>query len=374
MTRSRPPLRDSYEGLFSQAQMAQRAGDTDAAINLYRRLVNRLGRLNERVLTRRPDLGEMYVQAGLALTELLGSEGRYAEAYETKSQLATRYPDLAEEWYQDLAVLRVAKGDVDAGLAELRVLAEKDSDNPAGWVTLGNEARIEGRFSESREALDRALQDSSAGDPQELADVHYQHFLLYKDMGNFDEAVAAWERAVSGDPGKSVTIRDLYSMLTDAGRYGQAQQYIAQDENPLQSGFQRGLIAQLTGSSTKARDEWQAVGDLKPRSFEYGHDCWVEAVLRLGDSEPALQELQELLTTHQTPRLLVLAGMAWAMRDDLELAKALIQQAINQLRRQRPPKQKLDSADWRLLNSLITDEKIKAELKPYFAVVETVWG
>jgi hypothetical protein len=61
------------------------------------------------------------------------------------------------------------------------------------------------------------------------------------------------------------------------------------------------------------------------------------------------------------------------MRDDMELAKALIQQAINQLRQQRPPKQKLDSADWRLLNSLITDEKLKSALRPYFAVVETVW-
>ena len=374
MTRSHPPLRDSYEGLYSQAQMAQRAGNAEAAIGLYRRLVGRLGRLNERILDRRPDLGEMHLRAGLEFTELLVSEGRYAEAYEIKSQLATSHPHMAEEWRRDLAVLRVAKGDVNPGLAELRALAEEDAGAPAGWLTLGNEARIEGRFTESQAALDHALATVSRDDRKGLADVHLQRFLLYRDMGSIDNAVSAWEKAVRGDPEKRSTIRDLYTMLADAGRYSEAQRYIDQDRNLLQSGFHRGLIAQLTGNNTKARDEWQAVADLDPISYESGHDCWVEAVLRLGDPEPALRALQELLTKLPTPRLLTLAGFAWAMRDDTELAKALIQQAINQLRRLRPPKQKLDSADWRLLNSLITDDKMKSALKPYFAVVETVWG
>ncbi len=373
MTLSRPPLRDSYEGLYSQAQMAQRAGDTDAAISLYRRLVSRLGRLNERILGRRPDLGEMHLRAGLELTELLRAEGRYAEAYETKNQLTTSHPHMAEEWRRDLAVMRVAKGDVDPGLAELQTLAEEDAGNPGGWIALGNEARIEGRFSESQAALDRALDVSSRDNPWELADVYFQRFLLYKEMGSLDNAVAAWEEAVNWDLEKRSTIRELYTMLADAGRYSEAQQYIDQDENPLQSGFQRGLIAQLTGNNTKARDEWQAVAELDPGSFERGHDCWVESVLRLGDPEPALRGLQELLAKLPTPRLLTLAGIAWAMRDDKELAKALLQQSIKQLRRHRPPKQKLDSTDWRLLNSLITDDKMKSELKPYFAVVETVW-
>jgi hypothetical protein len=52
----------------------------------------------------------------------------------------------------------------------------------------------------------------------------------------------------------------------------------------------------------------------------------------------------------------------------------LFQQAISLVRRRRPPKQKLDSSDWRLLDSLVTDENLKTALKPYFAVVETVWG
>ena len=97
-------------------------------------------------------------------------------------------------------------------------------------------------------------------------------------------------------------------------------------------------------------------------------------MLRLGDPEPALEWLQEALPRHGTPRLLVLSGIGWAMRGDSDLAARLFQQAINILRRQRPPKKKIEGADWRLLDSLVTDEEAKKPLKSYFAVVETIWG
>jgi hypothetical protein len=114
--------------------------------------------------------------------------------------------------------------------------------------------------------------------------------------------------------------------------------------------------------------------ELDPFEFEQGHDCWVEAVLRQGDAEPALKVLQHLLPRFGTPRLLVLSGIGWAMEGDPALASNLFQQAINLLRRDRPPRQKLDSADWLLLDSLVPDDESKAQLKPYFAVVETLWG
>lgn len=374
MTSYRPPLPDSYEGLLNRAQIAQRSGDTEGAIALYRRLVEKLGRLSDRILARRPDLGEMHLEAGLALTELLRSEGRFSEAYTVKSQLADKHPHLADDWRSDLATLRIAKGEVEAGLADLRALAEAGPEDPQGWVTLGSEARIEGRFSESQAALDRALEVGTEKDPAGAAEIHFQRFLLFKEMGRLDDAVAAWEKAAKRDPDMATTVRDVYTMLTDAGRYSEAQRYVARDGNPLQAGLHRGLIAQLTGDPVQARQEWQAVADLDPDDFQGGYDSWVEAVLRQGDPEPALERLQTVLATVQTPRLLILSGIAWAMRRDRELASMLFQQAINLLRQHRPPKQKLDSADWRLLDSLVTDDEIKTALKPYFAVVETVWG
>jgi hypothetical protein len=163
-------------------------------------------------------------------------------------------------------------------------------------------------------------------------------------------------------------------MLTDSGRYGEALQFVARDDNAIQAGFQRGLIAHLTGNPTKARQEWQAVATLNPLDFQAGHDAWVESVLRLGDPEPALAQLQSLLAQYGTPRLLVLSGIAWAMRHEVEIAGQFFQQAINLQRHSRPPKQKLDSAEWRLLDSLVADDQVKKALKPYFVVIATVWG
>jgi hypothetical protein len=62
------------------------------------------------------------------------------------------------------------------------------------------------------------------------------------------------------------------------------------------------------------------------------------------------------------------------MRDDPELAGLLFQRAIDLRRRERPPKQKLDSTDWRLLDSLVADDEVKTPLKSYFAIIETLWG
>lgn len=368
-----PPLRDSYAGLLNRAQVARRSGDWNSAIALYRRLVERLGRLSDEILERRPDLRQMHQQAGTELAGMLRLEARYAEAYEVRTQLLHKYPHLAEDWRQETAVLSIAQGNVDAGLAELQALAEETPHDPRGWLVLGTEARIEGRLSDSEAALDRAVGAGDGDDQTGMADVHFQRFLLYKDMGRLDDAAAAWEQAAEVDASRSATVRQVYTMFTDAGRYGAAQKYLALEDNPLRAGLQQGLIAYLMGNRTRAEEAWRAVADLDPNEFESGQDCWAEAVLRLKDQDSALAQLQGMLAQNPSLRMITLSGIGWAMRGDQELASLLLQQAINLLRRQRPAKQKLDSADWRLLDSVVTDAKIKKALKSYFAVVETIW-
>ncbi len=374
MSMPQPPLRDSYEGLHNRARSQARAGDLDQAFALYRRLVDRLSHLSDRVLARRPELRDLHRRARLEFCGLLAAEARYAEAIEVEQVLLETHPDESDQWRRDLAVLRAAKGEVETGLSELQALAQESPDKPERWITLGIENRLAGRFSESQAALNRALEACQEGDADSLADAHYQRFLLFKEMKQLDDSMAAWEEAVKQDPEVGGTVREVYSMLTGAGRYSEAQRYIARDENALQAGFQQGLIASLTGKSIDARQAWRQVAALNPDDFEYGHDAWVEAVLRLGDSEKALQWLQDSLAEYASPRLFALSGIAWAMRKDPELASVLFQQSINLMRRQRPVKQKLDSADWRLLDSLVADDETKATLKPYFAVVETLWG
>ena len=367
-------LPDSYEGIHERARTLLQAGDIEGSIVLYRRLTDRLNRLTDRILDRRPQLRDLHRQARLELTNLLAGEGRYAEAMEVERVLLKTHPDEAETWRRNLAILRVAKGEVEAGLAELREQAEKVPGDPERWLVLGVESRLAGRLRDSQDSLDRALEACSEDDDANLVNTQYQRFLLFKEMRQVDDALAAWDEAISWNPDVGSTVREVYTMLTDEGRYKEALLYATRDTNPLQSGFQMGLLASLTGKPGEARQHWREVASLDPGEFEYGHDAWVEAVLRLGDPEPALEWLQESLPQYGTPRLIVLSGIGWAMRDDVELATALFQQAVNMLRRQRPPKQKLDRADWQLLDSLVTDDETKTPLKSYFAVVETLWG
>lgn len=374
MSTARPPLPDSYEGLWNRARTLYGSGNTEAALELYRRLVGKLGRLSDHVLARRPELGDMHLQTGVEMAELFRREGRFAEAIEAMEGLLQSHPDQADTLRRDLAILRLSRGETAAGLAELRTMAEEEPDDPLKWLVLGNESRIEGRLVESQAVLDRALEVAKQNQSDDLDRVYYHRFLLFKDMGRLEDAVAAWEQAVALNAETGDSIREVYTMLADAGRYGEALQYVARDENQLQAGFQRGLVASLTGDPARANREWRAVAGLDPGDFDSGHDCWVEAVLRLGDPDPALEELQELLPQYGTPRLLVLSGIGWAMREDAELAAALFQRAINLRRWGRPPKQKLDSADWRLLDSLVAEDEIKSPLKSYFAVIESLWG
>jgi tetratricopeptide (TPR) repeat protein len=373
MTAERPPLPDSYEGILQHARSARDAGQVEEAIALYRRLADRLGRLSDRIRMRRPDLGEMELQVWLELADLLQQEGRYAEAIEVKKVLLAMHPDQADTWRHDLAILRIAKGEVEPGLAELRALIEEKPDDIWRWVWLGIETRIEGRFVDSQAALDQALEVGSEDDPKALAFAHYQRFHLFKEMGHLDQAVASWEQAAAHDPVVLMLVQEVYAMFTAVGRYSEALHYVDRDANEIQAGFQRGLIASLTGDTSRAREEWQSVAGMNPTDFEYGYESWVEAVLRLGDPQPVLDRIQELMMRFGTPRLVVLAGIAWAMQGNMRPATLYLQHATTLLRRGRPPKQKLDSADWHLLDSLVADDRIKAELRSYFAVLETLW-
>lgn len=371
---SQSTLPDSYEGIHQRARALLQSGDIEGAIILYRRLTDKLNRLADRILDRRPELRDLHRESRLELTQLLAGEGRFAEALEVERVLLETHPGEAGIWRRDLAVLRAAKGEVDAGLAELRALAEEEPDDPERWIALGFENRMAGRLRDSQAALDRAVEACQGQDTENLVNAHFQRFLLFKEMKQVEDALAAWEEAVALNPDVNSTVHTVFTMLVDEGRYEEALRYTARDPNPMQVGFQRGLLASLTGRAGEDKQQWRAVAKLDPSDFEYGHDAWVEAVLRLGNPDPALEWLQESLPRYGTPRLLVLSGIGWAMRGDPETATKLFQQAINILRRQRPPKQKLDRADWQLLDSLVAEDEIKTPLKSYFAVIESIWG
>ena len=98
MSSSHPPLADSYEGLHGRAQNLWMVGDLAEAGSLYRRLVDSLYRLGDRVLDRRPGLRDLHRQARREFGTLLYGQGRYAEALEVTQVLLETHPQEAMLW------------------------------------------------------------------------------------------------------------------------------------------------------------------------------------------------------------------------------------------------------------------------------------
>ncbi len=365
-------LPGSYEDLVIQAAAALDAGDLDTSIAIQYRLLDRLSRLSERVLARRPELHDLHRQVRLDLKENLVRKKQPGEAVEVMEVLLHTHPEQSAIWRTEIAMLHILNEDVETGLAGLEALTRDYPDQIAPWLLLADEARIAGYLDRSQAALDRAQQCDAHGDEGLVGFLNYVRFHLLRDLGQIDEALAAWEEALTHDPERAETVREVYAMLTEAGRYDEALSYVARDENRIQAAYQRALIASLQGRTEEAEQGWQEVAEMDPDEYEYGHDAWVEAVLRLGDPDPALEWLHEALPEVATARLLTLTGMGWAMRGDVEVAGTSFQTAINMGRIRQPQQQKLDSAEWRLLDSLVDDDEIKAPLKSYFAVIETL--
>ena len=375
------PLPDSYEGLFIQARSLAQSSLVPDAIAAYQRLIQKLGGLSDKIRSRRPELADLHIQALAELIDLLGWERRFAEAVEYQKALLDldADPKRIAFWRRRLASLRIQKGETESGLADLRALAEETPDDPWNWLSLGEETRLAGLLVESLAAFDRAV--AAAGQVQEekakaeaLTSAYYRRFLVFKEMARWDDAVKAWEEAAALQPDEvAETLPDLYRPLTDAGLYSMARTYVDRDANSLRAGLQRGLLDLMTGKPVDAMQGWRAVAALDPFDFDSGQEAWMEAVLRVGDPQPVLDRLDDLLSGYGSTRILILGGMAWAMSGKTETAGALLQRAVDLLRRERPPKSKLDSADWRLLTELVPYTEQRAALKPYFAVIETVW-
>ncbi len=375
---SHPPLPDSYEALLLQARaLQQEPGQVPQSIAQYEHLIDKLARLSDKILDRRPALRDMRKQAIAEVIPLLRWERRFYDALDKARTLLAIDPEREALWRRDVASIRIEMGEEEAGVAELQALAEEVPADPWSWLTLGHEARLLGRFFESQAALERGLEAarSSADNAEALATAHYERFQVFKETRRWDEAVDAWEQAVALAPeAADNTVPQVYTMLTDAGLYNMARTYVDRDKNPLRAGLQRGLLDQLTGKPVDAMQSWRQVAEMDPAEHEGSAEAWAEAVLRLGAPHRVTERFEELVDAFPSTRLLVLVGIAWAMQGDREAARDYLERAIFFLRRGRPPKQKLDSSDWRLLTSLVSDGQVRAALRPLFAVVEMTWG
>jgi len=180
-------------------------------------------------ILKKPDVAVAYVRAESCAVEKPDWRG-----------LATRIPlDEAREYLESLALL--AEGDIEAGIAKLRSVADRSEAQPHSFVIEANTKLID--RTESREELEEfkskweRLQTSAP----EWRVVGRHLLRRLNHLGGFDDAINIGLRMVKNDPGD----RETYKMMILA----------AKNSGKLQMAL--GLLAQIPGRKPagEAREE-----------------------------------------------------------------------------------------------------------------------
>ncbi len=116
----------------------------------------------------------------------------------------------------EIAELRAAAGDVDAGVAMLRSLVAATADDPGPAIALGDMLRRAERFEEAAAAYATALA-RSAGDNAPSWRLHYARGIALERSSRWPEAEAALRRALELEPNQPFVLNYLGYSWVDQG-------------------------------------------------------------------------------------------------------------------------------------------------------------
>lgn len=357
---------DSYESIYARAETSLARGDYERARDNFRRLSERLAKLKPIVLQRRPELHNLHLLSLTRLAEIHHLQGQFEEALQLYEQLTEISPETRDRWRRSMALLQIDMGRVEEGLDELRAQAVAYPHDHELWMAIGLEAEALDRLDEAEENLQRAARRAS--EPDDKTDAYLALFDFYRDQGRVEEALNAWEQAWEAHGHEPGYVFPLYQMMWETGDLEQAYEYLSQERNPLRKGFYRGLLAASEGKPDEAAKQWKRVAEMDPMDFEEGQEAWAEAVLRV-DHPP--QKVIEVLSTiveegDFTQRGLVLQAIAEARIEHVEHAENVLEFACNLMMQSRPRRERLSAAHWELFDELVSDDKIKGQLRHYF--------
>lgn len=356
-------LGDSYESLLNRAVQQMALGKSQDAIDLVLRVVNRLSELSVETLARRPGHRALLMNAWEMSTEFLRWEKRFDEAIAVCERLIASHPDL-DNVHLRVNMLRIERGEVEQGLAGLRQAAER-VDRAYGWTVLGIQLCEMGEVDQSEVYLKKALARSESNETS--ADVYMELFTLYKSQHRLAEALEAWDMAAVLQPGRTEDTYVLYRWLIQEGEIERAQSYLRRERNPLRTEFYTGLIDWHAGQFDRARHHWQAawnveVGEDDPALIE-----WLEAALRLGETDTLIAEFERRLTNGEllSPFALMIGALAYALIDDMTLAHGTLRDAVRILERRWPSRSRIEGW-WPLVTEVISNSETLSALAVYF--------
>ena len=360
-------LSGSYEELAVQARNHLRNNEYEQARAIYERIYNRLNSLKADTIARRPNLQQLKLSSLRMLGDLATFQGNYDQAisyYETGLAVD---PEESLMYRRAIAQAKIDRGDVEAGLDELRALAVMNAGDALPWVWLALELWAQNNTDEAIENLQRATTLSTV-DPLHRSEAFSYLHDIYREQNKLDQAEEAWKQAWQVMGRNMEDVSPLYQMYYEAGQLGKAQQRLKQEKNPLRAGFYRGLFAQADGAEQRARSAWEKTAKENPLKYQSGHEAWAEAALRVNHPPQAIIRAlrdvnsREMLNIRGT----ILLAVALARNGQVDGAGRALQAAVDINRRARPPQDLLSSSHWDLFDELVNDEAAKETLKEYF--------
>jgi tetratricopeptide (TPR) repeat protein len=357
-------LNESYEAIYQRAIDAMARDDTDQAIQLLWRIVNRLIRLRPETLQRRESLERTLRTAWHSLGQILRNEGRYEEAIRACEAVQDhlsggRGPE------RMIASIRIEQGAVEEGLSELRQIAEETS-SMAAWADLGAEDAALERYEEAEAAYKTALRVATSN--EEAAFVNLALFRNYQDRGRVEDALSTWSMASVLEPDLATHVMEVYSWLIEQGELERARRYVAREEDPARRMLYEGLIEQKEGHEEEARSIWQRVVRLDPQAEGVNEEAWSEAALRLGDPllVHAFAESIAVNLNMVSMGQAALFGIAEAAVGEMDEATKWFDLVRQELGRAGHPTGKIENEYRDLLAQVVPDQERVQALSSYF--------
>lgn len=197
------------ETRLQEAMRLHRAGDTDAAIAVYRELVDAA-----------PDNADVWHLMGVAVHQK-GNHTLAAELIETAISLNGQAPD----YHSNLGMVRRALSDDDGAEDAFRRALEIDAGHARSLSNLAGVLRSRGDFDAALEAAGAAVAqgEAVAGDGGEGdAEAHNNLGNAFKDCGRVPDAVASYRRAIELAPDFALAHWNLSLALASLGQLPEA--------------------------------------------------------------------------------------------------------------------------------------------------------
>ena len=380
-TQADTPVKGSWEALLKQAN-DYAANYNDEAIPLFDKIYSRLQKMpraQRHAANQR--LQNIYMQAAINLHAYLIMRERYDEGLAIIPVIEEEMgPDDVPRWEIHAAQLLKQQGRDDDAAACLRALAEKPESDLEVWGDLGSMLLQLRRFDEADAVIARMDEwvaehhdedtDARRRDAGVVASLRASAALRRREW----EEAGRWLDAAADLDEQFARRRILLAVeLIRAGEFKLADRALAKlPQSEIRTRFWRGYSLLKQGETARAEAIWQEIVDTDLDEDTPVLSEMVLANYYLGDKTAAgLSTVLGVLSENTGQAawgVYSLAGLGWALRGNVQSAKADMETAMLQ-RRAGGEGRRLPYSAWQHLTDL-ADESMQQALAPYFETSE----